>query len=279
MKFTRRNFLRTLSVGVIAGSITGGMSKCSKSGSSQANQDLKLGMASYSLRQFSLEEAIRMTNRLGLKHIALKSMHLPYDLSEPELQSTAAKVRSAGLNLYGGGVIYMRSEDEVNRAFDYAKAAGFQVIIGAPAHDLLNLVDQKVKQYDIKLAIHNHGPGDEQYPSPESVYTKVKALDPRIGLCIDIGHTQRIGLKPAEEALKYADRLHDIHIKDVDAPTSEGTTVEIGRGVIDIPGFLSTLQEIKYQGVVSLEYEKDADDPLPGSAESIGYLRGVLAVI
>lgn len=279
MKITRRNFLRTVSVGVIAGSLTGGLSNCSSSESAPDDPGLKLGMASYSFRQFSLDDAIAMTKRLGLKHIALKSMHLPYDLSESDLQSAVAKVRSAGLNLYGGGVIYMRSEEEVNRAFDYAKAAGFQVIIGAPAPDLLNLVDQKVQQYDIKIAIHNHGPGDEQYPSPESVYTKVKDLDPRIGLCIDIGHTQRIGLKPAEQARKYADRVHDIHVKDVDAPTSEGKTVEIGRGVIDIPEFLSTLLETDYQGVVSLEYEKDADDPLPGSAESVGYLRGVLAVI
>jgi len=255
------------------------MSNGSSSEASQPETDLKLGMASYSFRQFSLDDALKMTNRLGLKHIALKSMHLPYDLDESDLRFAAARVRDAGLNLYGGGVIYMRSEEDVNQAFEYARTAGFQVIIGVPGHELLNLIDQKVKEYDIKLAIHNHGPGDEQYPSPESVYTKVKDLDPRIGLCIDIGHTKRIGLKPAEQALKYADRLHDIHIKDVDAPTAEGTTVEIGRGVIDIPKFLSTLREIKYQGIVSLEYEKDADDPLPGSAESIGYLRGVLSVI
>ena len=104
-------------------------------------------------------------------------------------------------------------------------------------------------------------------------------LDQRIGLCIDIGHTKRLGLDPSEAAKKYADRLHDVHIKDVSAETAEGSTIEIGRGVIDIPKFLRTLQKIDYQGNVSFEFEKDGKDPLPGVAESVGYVRGVLSVI
>ncbi len=281
MKTTRRNFLKAVSLGITAGAITGGIAGCD--GPPQTRQEgekrLQLGMASYSLRQFSLDEAIAMTNRLGLEYISLKSMHLPYESSEAELNTAVAKIRSAGLNLYGGGVIYMGSEQEVNDAFAYASTAGFQVIIGVPAHDLLDLVNQKVQEYDIKVAIHNHGPGDEQYPSPESVYERVRNLDERIGLCIDIGHTKRLGIDPAEQALKYADRLHDVHVKDVSAASAEGETVEIGRGVIDIPGFLYTLLRINYHGVVALEYEKDPDDPLPGAAESVGFLRGVLNVI
>ncbi|MCB0847902.1 MAG: sugar phosphate isomerase/epimerase, partial [Bacteroidetes bacterium] len=105
----------------------------------------------------------------------------------------------------------------------------------------------------------------------------VKNLDPRIGLCIDIGHTIRIGLDPATEIKRFADRLYDMHFKDVDKAQPEGATVEIGRGVIDIPGIVKTLKKIKYSGVVALEYEKDADDAIPGLAESVGYVRGILA--
>ena len=195
------------------------------------------------------------------------------------IRETVSKVQQAGLELYGGGVIYMKNEEQVHQAFDYAKAAGMRVIIGVPNHELLQLVDAKVKEYDIVVAIHNHGPGDDLYPSPESVYEKVDMLDSRIGLCIDIGHTKRIGLDPSAEYEKYHDRVFDIHVKDVSAATAEGQTVEIGRGVIDIPKFLKTLASHNYQGAVSLEFEKDADDPLPGAAESIGYLRGVMAMM
>jgi len=238
---------------------------------------LKLGLASYSLREFDLDATIEMTNRVHLKHICLKSMHLPLDSSASYLKTAAGKVHDAGLDLYGCGVVYMSNKEHVDQAFDYAKTSGMKVIVGVPEHELLPYVEDKVKSYDIQVAIHNHGPGDEKYPSPESVIERVKDLDPRIGLCMDIGHTQRIGLNPAQEAKKYFDRLLDVHIKDVTASTPEGKGTEIGHGVIDIPGFLSVLIKNKYKGVVSFEYEEHAKDPLPGLAESVGYVRGVLA--
>ncbi|UCD52770.1 MAG: sugar phosphate isomerase/epimerase [Phycisphaerales bacterium] len=240
---------------------------------------LKLGLASYTLRKFDLDQTLAMTQRVGLKYIAFKSFHLPLDSSPEHIRAVARKVKDAGLELYGGGVIYMDDEAQVRQAFEYAKAAGMETIIGVPAHELLPLVDRLVKQYDIKVAIHNHGPGDKVYPIPASAYKLIKDLDQRIGLCNDIGHTCRSGIDPAVSAEKYADRLHDVHIKDVSAAVREGHTVEVGRGVIDIPKFLRTLIKIDYQGIVSFEYEKDENDPLPGLAESVGYVHGVLAAI
>jgi len=240
---------------------------------------LKLGLASYSLRKFNLDEVLAMTKRVGLKYIALKSFHLPLDSSLSQIRQVAAKVKQAGLELYGGGVIYMKNEAEVNRAFEYAKAAGMKVIIGVPRPELLPLVERKVREYDIKLAIHNHGPGDKVYPTPAVAYERIKHLDRRIGLCNDIGHTIRAGMDPSVAAERYADRLLDVHMKDVSEASARGSGVEVGRGVIDIPRFLRTLVKIRYQGVVSFEYEKDANDPLPGLAESVGYVRGVLAAI
>ena len=282
MKYSRREFFKLAGISA-AFSTAAIVSPVSARGKAikkvEGVKRLNLSMTSYTFRKFSLDDAIQMTKRLGLKHIALKSMHMPLDKSPDEIRAIAAKVRRAGLDLYGAGVIYMKKEQQVNQAFEYAKAAGLKVIIGVPEHEYLELVNQKVKEYNIKVAIHNHGPGDKRFPSPQSVYEKVKNLDKRIGLCIDVGHTQRIQLDPSEEIKKYADRLYDIHIKDVSASSKSGKTVEIGRGVIDIPKVLKTLLEIKYTGKVSLEFEKDANDPLPGAAESIGYLRGVLSVI
>jgi inosose dehydratase len=239
----------------------------------------ELGLASYTLRKFDLAKTIEMTKRVGLKHIALKDFHLAMNSTPEQIRAAAAQVRDAGLDLYGGGVIYMKNEAEVSRAFDYAKEAGMRVIIGVPEHSLLPLVEKKVKEYDIKVAIHNHGPGDKVYPLPSSVYEKVKDLDPRIGLCNDIGHTVRSGLDAAASILEFADRLHDLHIKDVSTANAKGGGVEMGRGVIDIPSVMRALVKINYTGFASFEYEKDENDPMPGLAESVGYARGVMATI
>jgi sugar phosphate isomerase/epimerase len=217
-----------------------------------------------------------MTQRLAMTKLCLKSMHLPLDSSPDEIRASVAKVQDAGIDLYGAGVIYMSSREQVENAWNYAKIAGLDVIIGVPDHEFLELCDQKVKETGIKLAIHNHGPGDEKYPSPESVYEKVKGFGPGMGLCVDIGHTVRIGLDPIKETSRFMDRVLDIHIKDEDKADESGQTCEIGRGVIDIPGFLEMLKKEKYDKVVSFEFEKDGNDPLAGLAESVGYVRAVL---
>ena len=274
---TRRQFIKIASIGA-AVSLTGARSSQVQVRGSAARQAgkqrFKLGLASYTLRKFNLDDTLAMTKRVGLKYICFKSMHLPLDSTPAQIRSVVAKVKEAGLILYGGGVISMKNEAQVHQAFDYAKAAGMKVIIGVPAPELLQLVNKKVQQYDMKVAIHNHGPGDKLYPTPAKAIERIKDLDKRIGLCHDIGHTIRIG-----STKKYADRMLDFHIKDVSEASAKGHGVEIGRGVINIPKFLKMLVKIKYSGIVSFEYEKDADDPIAGLAESVGYVKGVLAAI
>jgi sugar phosphate isomerase/epimerase len=278
---SRRRFLQVVGVGAIS---LAGAGRCpAQVGSAGKGQKSKtkfeLGLASYTLREFKLEDTLAMTKRVGLKYICFKDVHLAMDSTQEQIQAVVQKVKDAGLILYGGGVIYMKSEADVKRAFEYAKAAGMRVIIGVPPPELLPSVDKMVKQYDIKVAIHNHGPTDKVYPIPATAYEKIKDLDKRIGLCDDIGHTIRAGVDPAVSARKYADRLLDVHIKDVSEATAKGHAVEVGRGVIDIPEFFKTLINIEYDGIVSFEYEKDAKDPLAGLAESVGYVKGVLAAI
>jgi inosose dehydratase len=277
----RREFL-TAGLAGAAGIVAGGASspgQAAPAAGAPRAPKFELGLASYTLRKFDLDQTLRMTKRVGLTHISLKDYHLPLDSSVAKIKETAAKVKDAGLDLYAGGVIYMKSEQEVQRAFDYAKAAGMRIIIGVPNHELLPLVDEKVKEYDIKVAIHNHGPTDKLYPIPAAAYEKIKDLDRRIGLCDDIGHTTRAGVDVPASIEKYADRLYDLHVKDVSEATAKGTTVEMGRGVINIPQVLQTLIKIDYAGILAFEYEKDENDPLPGLAESVGYVRGVLKAL
>jgi len=236
----------------------------------------RLALASYTLREFPLSQALEMTKRLGLKHICLKSFHLPLDASPEQINEAKKLVADAGIDLYAGGVITMTNEQEVVQAFDYARQAGMRIIVASPHPPILPLVEKKVQETSIAVAIHNHGPGDKFFPTPESVYEQVKGLDPRIGLCMDIGHTARIGADPIADARRFADRLLDVHMKDIDVASPAGKCVECGRGVLDLPGFLRALIDIGYGGMVSFEYEKDPNDPLPGLAESVGYVRGVL---
>ncbi|MBN1393842.1 MAG: sugar phosphate isomerase/epimerase [Pirellulales bacterium] len=241
--------------------------------------DFHLGLASYSTRMLSLDETLKIAARLELKYLCLKSCHLPLEGAPEQIVQAAEKVKAAGIDLYGCGVVKMSDAADVERAFDYAEAAGMKVIVAAPAYDVLPLVNEKIKQYDICAAIHNHGPGDKLYPTPAAAYEKIKQFDPRFGLCIDIGHTIRGGVDPARAAERFADRLLDIHMKDVDQAAAAGRTIEAGRGVIDIPEFLRALVKIGYRRVVSFEFEKDPRDLLPGLAESVGYVRGALAAI
>ena len=283
MKYSRGSFLKTLGLGGLAATTNILQAAPSKNfyginDTSKNASGLTLGLASYSTRNYTLDETLDMAKRLNIEQIAIKSMHMPLESSNEKIRSIAEKVDKAGFHLYGAGVIYMKSAEEVENAFRYAQAAKMKVIIGVPNHDLLKLVEAKVQETDIKLAIHNHGPGDEVYPTPEVVYDKIKSLDQRIGLCIDIGHVKRLGLDPAENIKKYADRLYDLHLKDVDLAAAEGSSVEFGRGVIDLAAVFRALKEINYSGVMAMEFEKNADDVLPGLAECVGYSRGVLDV-
>jgi sugar phosphate isomerase/epimerase len=278
---SRRYFLQVAGVG--AACLTG-TNRCpgqigSAAKEKKSKPKFELGLASYTLKEFKLEDTLAMTKRVGLKNICFKSFHLELDSTPDQIRATVRKVKDAGLNLYGGGVIGMKKEDQVHQAFDYAKAAGMKVIIAAPSHEMLPLIEKKVKQYDIKVAIHNHGPGDDFFPTPTVALEKIKNLDKRIGMCHDIGHTKRYGCDPIAETKLCGDRLHDVHIKDVSAANKDGHGVEVGRGIIDIPRFLKTLIKMGYDGIVSFEYEKDAEDPLAGLAESVGYVKGVLAAI
>jgi sugar phosphate isomerase/epimerase len=279
MNANRRNFIKLSGLGVLATAIPG----ISVAGESavpiKESKPVQLGLASYTLRKMNLDDALAVCRKLGISNISLKEFHLKLTSSDAEIAEAVRKCKDAGISLGSGGVIYMKTEAEVNAAFEYARKAGMNMIIGVPQHELLGYVERKVKEYNIRMAIHNHGPGDKVYPSCESAYVLIKNMDPRMGLCLDIGHTQRIQRKPSDDLKNYFDRIFEIHMKDVTSSDSEGKAIEVGRGVIDIPGFLKTVKKLKYAGIVSFEYEKDEQDPVPGLAESIGYVRGVLDAI
>ena len=275
---TRRQFLKLAGTGVLAAGASSLYASTAITDSVEKGVNtFTVGMAGYSFKEFTVEKTIGMMKRIGVSNLSLKDFHMPMNSTQQEINAVIEKFKSAGINVYTVGVVYMKTQESVDQAFEYAKMAGVKMIVGAPDYELLPYVEKKIKTYDFKMAIHNHGPDNPLYPNATDIWNHIKDLDARIGICIDIGHTTRDGQDPAVDILKYQSRIFDMHVKDVDKATKEGITVEMGRGIIDIPKVIETLRKIKYSGSCSLEFEKDMTDPLPGIAESIGYLKGVMA--
>lgn len=278
---SRRDWLTqvagTVAAGTIATPLVAQASFASQGAApSRKTPPFRLGLASYTFRKFPREQALAMTRQVGLEYICFKDFHLPLDASDEEIAQAKEDVAKFGLKLYAGGVITLGTPEQVEQAFRYASRAGMELIIGVPRPEVIDLVEEKIQQTGIGVAIHNHGPEDRLYPTPYEAYERIRNRDKRFGLCIDIGHTIRAGVDPAKAARELADRVLDVHIKDETEAAPKGRTIEIGRGVIDIPEFLTALIEINFPGVVSFEFEKDPDQPLVGLAESVGYVRGVL---
>jgi len=275
----RRNFIKTTALSATAATFYPVISRGEKiffNDLPEANT-LPVGIADYTFLHFDIPQSIQMMQRLELHFMSIKDFHLPLDSSRAKIDEVLKQYRDGGITIYGVGVIYMKTKDAVDQAFEYAKKVGVPVIIGVPDHDLIDYAEEKVKAYDIKLAIHNHGPEDKLYPNPTDVYDRVKNRDSRMGLCLDIGHARRAGVDPSKAVLQYGKRIFDLHIKDVTEGEKDGQAIEVGRGIIDFKAFVKALGKINYQGHCSIEFEKDMKDPLPGIAESVGYFKGVKA--
>jgi sugar phosphate isomerase/epimerase len=244
---------------------------------------LRLGVASYSLRNLSLDEAIATVKVMRVSNLALFRLHCNWEAAPvAECRAVGEKLKAAGLKLTGSGVVNLPNDEaKCRQAFENVKAAGMATMICKPELAALPLVAKLAKEFDQKLAIHNHGPEDKVYPTPGVAFEAIKSLDARIGLCIDVGHSVRGGEDAVTAIRKYAARVYDVHMKDsVAVPGAmKDIPIEVGAGRLDIRGVLRALLDIKYNGVVAFEYEKVAGNPVTGLAESIGYVRGVLAAL
>lgn len=279
--FSRRQVIKSGFLAALASSVTAGSGAMDFFNYDKESDDewmgFKMGIASYTFRKFSLEQTIKALQRLDLHYISIKDFHLALTSTTAERKAAIQKCKEAGITpLSCGNITMQNDEKDIRRAFEYAKDCDLPTIVCSPHPDSMAILDKMVKEYDIKLAIHNHGPEDKRFPSPYDVYKAVEGFDKRIGLCIDVGHTARAKVNPAEAIVKCRDRLYDLHIKDINSTEPNGATIEAGRGVIDLPSVLKSLHKIKYNHLVSLEFEGQADDPLPAVAESIGYIKGVL---
>jgi sugar phosphate isomerase/epimerase len=310
---TRRSFFKQAGIGLAAAAsapalIVSSARAQQAEAAGPAKDTFRLAIAGYTFNKFKLDKAaalaeaqkknpqaaaaaipdqtLEMLKRVDVHYLCIKDFHLPLKSTDEEIAAFHEKCKSFEVTGYGVGPIYMGSEEEVNDAFAYAKRVGVKVLVGVPfkmvekkrtaSPELLKLIHAKVQEYDIKYAIHNHGPDmPELFPNAESAIEMIKDMDKRVGLCLDIGHQFRDGKCPVKAITEFSDRIHDIHIKNVTEATKKGRGIELPRGAIDFPAVVRALRKVGYSGACSLEYEKDMADPLLGIAESIGYFRGV----
>jgi inosose dehydratase len=281
--FSRRHVIKTGFLAAFASSLTSGSEAMelfkdhNETDDNDKWMNFKVGIASYTFRKFSLDETIKAIQRLDLHYVSIKDFHLALNSTAAERKAVIQKFKAAGITpLSCGNITMQNDENNIRGIFEYAKDCDLPAIVCSPHPDSMPILDKMVKEFDIKLAIHNHGPEDKRFPSPYDIYKAVEGFDKRIGLCIDVGHTVRAKVNPAEAIIKCRDRLYDLHIKDINSSEPNGATIEAGRGVIDLPSVLRSLHKIKYDHLVSLEFEGQENDPLPAVAESIGYLKGLL---
>lgn len=264
-----------------------------KTGASRRNSTIKpspksddafrLGMAGYTFNKFDINTTLAFMRRIDVHYLCIKDFHLPIDADAGQVAAFKAKLAESGVVGYAVGPIYMRDVAAVDMAFAYAQRVGVDLIVGvpgvwgdtAPNYEVLDRAEQLVRETDIRYAIHLHGPDMTLYPDATSIWEDIKDRDPRLGICLDIGHNLRYGSDSLRDLKRYAKRVFDIHLKDVTAPTKAGKAIELGRGIIDFPLFLKLLRKVGYRGSVSLEYEKDMSDPFIGIAESVGYFKAV----
>ncbi len=241
---------------------------------------IQLGVASYTFRNFSRAQMIGFLKQLNVLALNAKDVkdHLPMDAKEE--QAALADYAAAGIKLHAAGTIYFPKDEDadIRSKFEYCKRAGISVIAaGDPGPETLPRIEKFVKEYDIRFAIHNHGPEDKLWHSPLDVLKAVKGMDPRMGCCIDVGHTVRAGTDVVQAIHEVGARLFNVHMKDLTNFQSKESQVAVGEGIMPVKRIFEALGAIKYKGFVDLEYEIHADDPMPGVIESFAYMRGVLA--
>ena len=279
--FSRRRFIQSSGLVAAACAASGAAPSFAEPATATGKpMPIQLGLASYSLRNFNRAQVIGFLKQLNITGLNAKDVkdHLPADPAEEA--KALADYAAAGIKLHAAGAIYFpKDEDEdIRRKFEYCKRAGISVIVaGDPTPQTLPRIEKFVKEYDIRLALHNHGPEDKLWPSPLDVLKSIKDMDPRIGCCIDVGHTVRAGTDLVEAIRAVGPRLFNVHMKDLADFHSKESQVAVGDGLMPVREMFEALMAIKYKGFVDLEYEIHADDPMPGVIASFAYMRGVMS--
>jgi inosose dehydratase len=224
-----------------------------------------VGVQSYSLRHYSVEEAVRHLQGMGVHYVEFYSKHLDPN-GTPEQDAAVKKLlESADIKISAHGVNnFSKNHDANKKVFDFAKRIGFKTITANPQPDAFDSLDKLVAEYDIRIAIHNHGPG-ALFDKLAGLQAAIKGHDKRIGACVDCGHYIRSGEDPVKCVLELGDRVYGVHLKDEkEFGVKASANVVIGKGHLDVVALFKALRQVKFpaDGALSLEYEANPSNPI-----------------
>jgi len=262
--------------------------------SPRSSAKFHLGMAGFTFKEYKTLDMLKALERLDIHYLCVKNFHLPFEATDAEIKDFKRQCADHGVTPYGIGPVNSGTLDDVKKAFDFAKKLGVDIVVGVPFkrgatkkwadqeqdRDLCEKISPLCDAYDIRFAIHNHGPDAPKcFPTGDASCEFVKDLSPRMGMCLDIGHNYRSGKDPAACIRKYADRLIDFHLKDIQPHTTDikADAKILGRGVLDLPGIVKALIDVGYAGSCSIEYETNYKDNFADLSECAGYFRGIVA--
>ncbi len=230
-----------------------------------------IGIQSYSLRNYDVDQAVRHMQGLGIHFAEFYGNHVPLDSTVGQLAELKKKLETAGVTMSAHGVNGFSSDHVANRSvFEFARRAGIKNITANPEPDSFDSLDKLVAQYDIRICIHNHGP-DALYDKIDDVVDAVQGHDPRIGACVDTGHFIRSKEDPIEAVERLGKRVFALHIKDEEKQEKRSRNVIIGKGFLDVVALFKTLKKIDFptDGSISLEYEANPDNPIDDIAQCL----------
>jgi len=292
---SRRAFVGGSLIGGGAFALGGCASPVPSAGPCGRRVRFKLGIARYTFWKVELEKALALMKEIDCHYLGLKEGSIKYDASDAEIASYKAKLAKYGVETLSAGPEYYKSAEQARALFAFAKRWGMKYVSVVPyavcpgredkwgpgnreeSEAMLDVLESLVREYDIKAAIHNHGPDiPTLYPTAEAIGARIQNRDRRIGICFDMGHQQRAGLDPVAAVRKYGDRIYEVHLKNITRPDSEGKAIQGPRGVLDIPAIFTALADVGFDGLALIEYERDYDNNAMGLAESLGYYRGVI---
>lgn len=239
----------------------------------------KLGIQLYSLRGYSRDEALKHASEMGFEQVEFYSGMLPLDASDEEIEATKKKVSDLGMSISGHGVNRLTKDAAENRkVFEFAKKLGTPCITADPDLDSFDNLNELVKEFDIRVAIHNHGPG-HRYNKAIDVLRVIEGRDERIGACADLGHYIRSGQNAPEVIRLLKGRLYGIHLKDFAEMKDQTKGVILGKGHLDVEAVFFELQEAGFpdNGALSLEYEENEKNPLADIRECYAVARAAMA--
>jgi inosose dehydratase len=234
----------------------------------------KMSVQSYSLRKFDFEKMVQTLYDLELHFVELYPAHMGSELGEFDFKSHMRFMRQRSIRPIAYGVVDFTKDVDKNRAlFEFAKKLRLASISANPHPDSFQSLDKLVEEYAIPVAIHNHGPEDKLYRTPELIEKAIKDHHKLIGLCVDTGHFLRAGVNPLEVVKQFKDRVYGCHLKDVKTEGGKSRFTVLGQGDLDTPALLKLLKDAGFKGGLSLEYEEEENDPVPSIKKCLETVR------